>query len=225
MKPKKIILIRHGESEGNKNEEIYREVPDYKIPLTEKGKKQAQDAGIKLRELTGNSKTLFYVSPYLRSTQTLEEILKAYETGCDWRVFQEPRLREQDFGNFQDSLKMRNIKNERDHYGRFFYRFPNGESGADVYDRISTFLETLHRVFRRFDDLENIIIVSHGLTIRTFFMRWFHWSVEKFETIANPNNCEYYVMQRASGERYHLTTELKTFPKEHFEVCFLIIFF
>lgn len=26
-------------------------------------------------------------------------------------------------------------KAERESYGRFFYRFPNGESGADVYDR------------------------------------------------------------------------------------------
>lgn len=26
---------------------------------------------------------------------------------------------------------------ERLRYGRFFYRFPSGESGADVYDRIT----------------------------------------------------------------------------------------
>ena len=28
---------------------------------------------------------------------------------------------------------------ERKEFGRFFYRFPNGESGADVYDRITIF--------------------------------------------------------------------------------------
>lgn len=40
-------------------------------------------------------------------------------------------------GNFQDREKMRIEKEVRRRYGRFFYRFPNGESAADVYDRIT----------------------------------------------------------------------------------------
>lgn len=32
---------------------------------------------------------------------------------------------------------MRVEKSLRLRYGRFFYRFPNGESAADVYDRIT----------------------------------------------------------------------------------------
>lgn len=40
-------------------------------------------------------------------------------------------------GNFQDREKMRLEKAMRMLYGRFFYRFPNGESAADVYDRIT----------------------------------------------------------------------------------------
>jgi hypothetical protein len=40
-------------------------------------------------------------------------------------------------GNFQDREKMRVEKAIRMLYGRFFYRFPNGESAADVYDRIT----------------------------------------------------------------------------------------
>lgn len=40
-------------------------------------------------------------------------------------------------GNFQDREKMRVEKEIRLRYGRFFYRFPNGESAADVYDRIT----------------------------------------------------------------------------------------
>jgi hypothetical protein len=41
----------------------------------------------------------------------------------------------QDFGNFQDAEGKKREKAERLRFGRFFYRFPNGESGADVYDR------------------------------------------------------------------------------------------
>ncbi|KMZ65346.1 hypothetical protein ZOSMA_325G00040 [Zostera marina] len=38
---------------------------------------------------------------------------------------------------------MRVEKSVQLRYGRFFYRFPNGESAADVYDRITGFRETL----------------------------------------------------------------------------------
>ena len=34
---------------------------------------------------------------------------------------------------------------ERDEVGKFYYRFENGESGADVYDRVSLFYDTLYR--------------------------------------------------------------------------------
>jgi hypothetical protein len=44
----------------------------------------------------------------------------------------------------QDAEGKQNEKAERLRFGRFFYRFPNGESGADVYDRmtVSTANET-----------------------------------------------------------------------------------
>ena len=46
----------------------------------------------------------------------------------------EPRVREQEFGNLQgDEFKA--FRAEQMRVGRFFYRFPTGESGADVYGR------------------------------------------------------------------------------------------
>lgn len=54
-------------------------------------------------------------------------------------VQEDVQLREQDFGNFQDIEGKKREKAERMRFGRFFYRFPNGESGADVYDRITNF--------------------------------------------------------------------------------------
>jgi hypothetical protein len=36
-------------------------------------------------------------------------------------------------------------KKERNRFGRFFYRFPNGEAGLDVYNRITSFISTLFR--------------------------------------------------------------------------------
>ncbi len=39
----------------------------------------------------------------------------------------------------QDTEGKAREKAERLRFGRFFYRFPNGESGADVYDRMTIF--------------------------------------------------------------------------------------
>lgn len=45
----------------------------------------------------------------------------------------------------------------------------------------------------------NLVIVSHGLTSRVFLMKWFKWTVEQFERLSNPGNCQIRVMQLGSG--------------------------
>lgn len=50
---------------------------------------------------------------------------------------------------YQDPDRMPEIMRERRQIGPFYYRFPDGESGADVYDRVDNFVEHLHRMFRR----------------------------------------------------------------------------
>ena len=37
---------------------------------------------------------------------------------------------------------------------------------------------------------ERVLIVTHGLTIRCFVMRFLHLTVEDFEKIQNPDNCD-----------------------------------
>ena len=41
-----------------------------------------------------------------------------------------------------------------------------------------------------------LLVVTHGLTGRLFLMRWFHWTVEKFEETYNPPNGALMVMER-----------------------------
>jgi broad specificity phosphatase PhoE len=52
-------------------------------------------------------------------------------------VQEDVQLREQDWGNFQEAELQAMRYAERLAYGRFFYRFPDGESAADVYDRLT----------------------------------------------------------------------------------------
>ena len=84
-------------------------------------------------------------------------------------VREEPRLTEQAFGNFQNVEGVRYSKAERSRFGRFYYRFPDGESGLDVYTRVTSFLSTLYGDFAdesiQDQDL-HVVIVTHGLTLR-----------------------------------------------------------
>ena len=53
MKPRRIILIRHGECHANTDEFKFATEPDYTIELTEKDLEQARQAGLKLKPLVG----------------------------------------------------------------------------------------------------------------------------------------------------------------------------
>ncbi|XP_010934931.1 phosphoglycerate mutase-like protein AT74H [Elaeis guineensis] len=228
-RPRRIILVRHGESEGNVDESVYTRVPDPRIGLTARGWQEAKACGVRIRDLVSGDgaddwKVYFYVSPYRRTLETLRGIGLAFKPSRIAGVREEPRLREQDFGNFQDREKMRIEKDIRLRYGRFFYRFPNGESAADVYDRITGFRETLRADIDigRFQPPGeqspnmNIVIVSHGLTLRVFLMRWYKWTVEQYEGLHNLDNGGMLVMQTGSGGRYsllvhHSVEELRAF--------------
>ncbi|ELR24899.1 phosphoglycerate mutase family domain containing protein [Acanthamoeba castellanii str. Neff] len=107
-----------------------------------------------------------------------------------YRIREDPRLREVDHG--YEDLQAQEAKRER--HGWFYYRFNGGESPADCYDRTSIFMESLIRQVERKAERENkpvkVLIVSHGLTIRCFVMRYLHLKVADFDTIANPHNCD-----------------------------------
>ena len=45
LKPKRLILVRHGESQGNVDQNVYASVPDHALHLTERGWTQALCAG------------------------------------------------------------------------------------------------------------------------------------------------------------------------------------
>eukprot|EP00210_Caulerpa_lentillifera_P007097 g6790.t1 len=201
--PDRIILVRHAESEGNVNKHMYSVVPDRKLPLTDRGWTQAKAAGLQLRkelEKIGDPyKLVFYISPYRRSYQTYQGISETLPADSIVGVFEDVQLREQDFGNFQNPSDKRKEMAERLEFGRFFYRFPNGESGADVYDRITIFEDHLVRDINagRFSQGNtNLVLVTHGLALRIILMRWFHWTVDQFLNVYNPENCKPVILEK-----------------------------
>lgn len=212
-RPKRIILIRHGQSLGQVEESTYRTMPDNQVPLTEQGISQAENCGQALKNIIGNETVKFWVSPYRRSRMTFEGISKAFSKDkISYR--EEPRIREQDWGNFQDPKAIKLSQIERFNFGSFYYRFHAGESGADVYDRVSSFLESLFRDFEVDQSMSNVVLVSHGLTCRLFLMRFFHWSVEKFQRTWNLKNCQIVIMEKQEDGFYKLMTPLEENPKD-----------
>lgn len=217
-------MVRHGQSEGNKNRDIHQTIPDHRVKLTPEGWNQAHDAGRRLRNLLRPDDTLhFFTSPYRRTRETTEGILATLTSDepdpspfrrSNIKVYEEPRLREQDFGNFQPcSAEMERMWQERADYGHFFYRIPNGESAADAYDRISGFNESLWRQFGEDDFASVCVLVTHGLMSRVFLMKWYHFTVEYFEDLRNINHCEFLSMRKEDNGKYTLENKLRTWSE------------
>lgn len=225
MKPSRIFVVRHGESIGNIDKSVYKDIPDYALGLTPLGNSQAYSTGRKISQhLEHNPSIQFYISPFWRTRQTYISIRRALDDYPNpigtpkYKFYEDPRLREQEWGQNMESREgyKYDVENARDSYGHFYYRFRDGgESCADVFDRVSDFMNTLHRDFKKKDYSNNVIIVTHGMTMRLFIMRWFHCSVEEFESWGNPGNGEYFLLERKENEKYELVTPLKKHNIKH----------
>lgn len=200
-----IYLIRHGESQGNIDQAIYRTIPDHAIPLSERGMRQASAAGAALRDLipiAPEEPLRIWTSPYKRTRQTAELLVaelgkKFSRIDCREHI----NLCEQQFGLF-DGVPREELANRFPaefhhnelairHEGRFWARMPLGESRFDVAVRVHEAFGTFHRDAER-HGVNNIIVVCHGVTLRAFVMQWLHLPYEWFEAQANPNNCDIY---------------------------------
>lgn len=194
----RIILLRHAESLGNIDELAYTRTPDHALPLTVRGEAQARAAGPVVRSLV-TGPVAAYVSPYVRAQRTYAML----EVNAE-RVVPEPRLREQDWGNLQDPVEQEREKQRRHEFGHFFYRLPHGESGADVDDRVASFLNELElRIAKDTAHPDTVIVVSHGLTMRLLCRRMFAWSIDLFESLSNPEHCAIRLLDH-DGTRWRL---------------------
>ena len=146
--PQRIILIRHGQAEHNLEEGaiLHEDNPNRKADnlceLTKLGQRQGREAGKRVRELLGDGACISaVVSPFERTQQTLycmqQELMDGDGDGEEGRgvhvryVHVDPRVREQEFGNFQAREDMQLHRQAASEVGRFFYRRPTGESSAD----------------------------------------------------------------------------------------------
>lgn len=219
----RIFLVRHGQSMGNVDKTIHRTTADHAIPLSERGKQQALEAGEFLRDfLRKEQETTWipsvgwkpgprlWVSPYKRTRQTADGI--QLRLGDELRDRREHILLcEQQFGLFdgipEEELPIR-YPDEHAHYqkqmdfeGRFWARMPLGESRFDVAARVHQAFGTFHRDRDR-HGINDIIVVCHGVTLRAFVMMWCHLTPEWFEAEQNPKNCAIRLIEDGEDKGY-----------------------
>lgn len=133
-----------------------------------------------------------------------------YQNFCSrYDIQEELRLREQETGFGKRLRELRNEMPHRAYHGYLYYRFFGGESGADVYDRISAFVEKLHHHFLTEQCANNFVIVSHGVAIKVMLMRLLHCTVDDFQSYDNIHNAEIVVLEKTPESRYRLASGLR----------------
>lgn len=177
--PIDLVLVRHGESEGNAarrsslggDNSVFTEEfcgrHNSRLRLTDRGREQARAAGKWLKEHVGAHFDRYLVSGYLRAMETAS-LLDLPE--AIW--FQEFYLRERDMGLFEmmseDDKRNKHPEVYRQYkFDPFYWTPPNGESIAQLCLRIDRVLQTLHRECSD----KRVLVVGHGLVMWAFIVR------------------------------------------------------
>lgn len=174
--PRNLVLVRHGESEGNLAKKLseqgdhslfnekFRNRHSSTFRLTDKGREQAKIAGEWIRENISVQFDRYYTSVYLRAAETAAYLGLPF---AQWRA--EFYLRERDWGDMdvvsqeEKETKYKSAMEERRQDG-MFWRPPNGESMSNLCIRVDRVIQTMARECSG----KNVIIVCHGETMWAF---------------------------------------------------------
>jgi len=175
--PKNLFLVRHGQSEGNLvrkqfektgNESFFTDefldLHESQYKLTRQGITQAKTAGKWFKENNFIDFDRMLVSNNVRAMQTAAYLNLP---NANWMI--DFNIRERDGGLFNvipPSVRDLNYRDQQKFYKEqpFYFRPPQGESIADVCERVKIVLDTLAREC----DGKNVIATCHGHTMRVF---------------------------------------------------------
>ena len=148
--PGRLILVRHGESEGNRDRTFTQ---SSEVPLTPIGRDQARAAASLIRERYRPARVV--ASPFARARETADIIAAALQLPVEF----EAALREQSFGVFAGKPYDALVQDAAYHEGpRWNWRPPAGESLTDVYARV---VPAFDRVAAA-SAAQDVVVVSHG---------------------------------------------------------------
>lgn len=187
----KILLIRHGETEWNREIRIQG---NKNSPLTEKGIKQALDAGEKLNKIEIDS---VYSSPLERAFKTAEIIVK----DRNFKIIKRDNLREINFGPWEGRTKKEikisdpseyyNFMNRPDHFS-----LNGAETCIDVQKRI---VSEINNILDK-NTGKTILVVSHGISIITAALYFSGLSLSDLSSSFTLSNGEILIIKK-EGEK------------------------
>ena len=150
----RIYIVRHGETEANKNGYLQGWTD---VPLNENGRIIAELTG---RGIKGIRFDHCISSPLIRAKETAEILLR--ESGNSVPVSFDDRIKEMNFGSFEGM----SVRDEK--LIQFLkepvvdYKFPDGESFQEVMNRTQEFLKELIAK----DDGKTYLVSTHGCALR-----------------------------------------------------------
>lgn len=175
--PRRLWVVRHGQSAGNVARDLAHaeglariplELRDVDVPLSPLGEDQARALGHWFAQGHGNGRPdVILCSPYVRARETSRLFRDAGGAAPDEPICSDERLREKEFG-ILDGLTTAGIHAEepqqaefRKLLGKFYHRPPGGESWCDVIFRLRALLDTvsLHYAGR------DVLIVAHQVVV------------------------------------------------------------
>ena len=209
----KLVLLRHGESEWNK-ENRFTGWTD--VDLSENGVKEAEDAGKLLKE-KGYTFDVSFTSVLKRANRTLEIILK--EMNLDIPVHYSYRLNERHYGALQglnkDEMKKK-FGEEQVHIWRRSYdvrppeltkddeRYPGNDPKykdltPEELPLTECLKDTLERVLpyynneikKHLENKENVLVVAHGNSLRSIIKYLENISDEDIMSVEIPTGVPY----------------------------------
>ena len=151
----KLVILRHAQSEANVAK-IYND--DGKSPLSEKGKKQAQEL---IEELKKEGVEVILCSPFLRTMETVRPFAEAHRIEVE--ILED--LREICHGNLVNQLSN---SDEANIARQKFNADPNqkfAETGESQNDILARSRNALNHVVQKYPG-KTIAMISHGYTVK-----------------------------------------------------------
>ncbi|MFY9190540.1 MAG: histidine phosphatase family protein [Lawsonella sp.] len=162
--PTRFVLLRHGQT-GDSVKHLFSGSTGTDPALTELGHQQARAAAERLRVMLENIRPQAIIaSPLQRTQQTAEYAAQV----LDLPILTDPLLRECDFGDWE-GYTMQEIMGKYPELSQEWMRDPtvvppNGESIAEVNDRVREFRESATKQWEQ----QTIVVVSHVTPIKSF---------------------------------------------------------
>ncbi|MCS7072902.1 MAG: histidine phosphatase family protein, partial [Bacteroidia bacterium] len=155
----KLFLIRHGETEFNRLNIVQGK--GINSELNEIGKEQARRFFESYRHIPFKA---LYASTLIRSYQTLQPF-----TQLGYKIEQHSGLDEISWGDIEGQPATPEVRSQFERitrewsYGNLHVAMTNGENPLDVWNR---FLLFLTQIEQRYNNGGNILICTHGRTLR-----------------------------------------------------------